>query len=422
MTPDHGQANAYGDRFELARMARRRAESGGWWRAAWTSLRRIVRPNGYRPPAGAAPSGDGGPALPPNKRLFLATWGGFIALIYLAIGTLAYGIVHGEKLASEANYRLRLTPGAVERGQTPPDPIPETGDFVPVTLGLYLDGIDGMAIRDSVWTPTFYIWFRWKGDRALSPGASFRIVDGRIERKDLQDEYYGADGTNYQRYRVIARMTKFFNTTRVPLDGHMLNIYIEDTRLDAARLRYVADPASNVSSRVRVSGYSIAKSQQAVKTHTYRTSYGDPREVGAGNRTFSMYTYGLNISREGMGVYFKIFIGLFAGMALAFASFGLRASDAGPRFSMLAGAYFGAVANSYLAGSLIPSSGQFGLVEYVTFTGLFTIFFSLIATIISVFIWNKLADKPLSRAFDIITVTTAGIGYTLVNVAMPLAA
>jgi hypothetical protein len=90
-----------------------------------------------------------------------------------------------------------------------------------------------------------------------------------------------------------------------------------------------------------------------------------------------MYTYGLDIRRQGMGVYFKIFIGLFAGMALAFTSFGLRASDAGPRFSMLAGAYFGAVANSYLAGSLIPSSGQFGLVEYVTFTGLFTIFFSL---------------------------------------------
>jgi hypothetical protein len=72
-------------------------------------------------------------------------------------------------------------------------------------------------------------------------------------------------------------MTKFFNTARVPLDGHMLNIYIEETRLDASRLRYVADPASNASSRVQVSGYTIDKSQQAVKTHTYRTTYGDPR-------------------------------------------------------------------------------------------------------------------------------------------------
>ena len=368
------------------------------------------------------PEGPSEPGLPDRQRLFLIGWAGLIALIYVAIGTLAYTVIHGEKLSAEANQRIRLTPGAVERGQTPPEPIPATGNFVPVTIGLYLDGIDGMSIRDSVWTPTFYVWFQWKGDRALSPGASFRIVDGRIERKDLQDEHYGADGTNYQRYRVIARMTKFFNTTRVPLDSHMLNIYIEDTRLDASRLRYVADPGTNVSSRVRVSGYKVAKSEQVVKTHTYRTSYGDPREVGAGNRTFSMYTYGLSIGRDGMGVYFKIFIGLFAGMALAFASFGLRASDAGPRFSMLAGAYFGAVANSYLAGSLIPSAGQFGLVEYVTFTGLFTIFFSLVATIISIFIWNTKADKKLSRAFDLTTIAMAGTGYVLVNLVVPWSA
>ena len=86
---------------------------------------------------------------------------------------------------------------------------------------------------------------------------------------------------------------------------------------------------------------------------------------------------------------------------------------------MLAGAYFGAVANSYLAGSLIPSSGQFGLVEYVTFLGLFTIFLSLIATVVSAFIWNTLDDRPLSRRFDRWTVVTIGLGYVAINLALP---
>ncbi|MBR0647454.1 hypothetical protein [Plastoroseomonas hellenica] len=358
-----------------------------------------------------------------RKRLFVLAWASFIILIYLGIGVTAVSVVHGERVSSAAGHRARMTVGAVERGQTPPEPIPEAGDFTNVTIGLYLDGIETLSIRDSFWAPTFYIWFRWQGDRALNPGANFRLVDGSITRRDLQEEYYGADGTNYQRYRVTARMTKFFNTTRVPRDDHMLNLYIEDARFDATRLRYVADPASNVSSRVRVSGYTISRSsEQVAKTHTYRSSYGDPRLEGQGNRTFSMFTYGVRIERSGMGVYFKVFIGLFAGMALAFASFGLRASDAGPRFSMVAGSYFGAVANSYLAGSLIPSSGQFGLVEYVTFIGLFTIFFSLIATIVSIYIWNIRADKELSRAFDVTTVTAAGIGYVAVNILLPLSA
>lgn len=310
-----------------------------------------------------------------------------------------------------------------QRALPPLDAVPETGSFTPVTIGLYLDGIEAMSLRDSFWTPTFHAWFRWTRDRALNPGANFRLMDGSITRKELQDEHYGADGTNYQRYRVTARLTKFFNTTRVPRDSHQLNIYIEDSRLDVSQLRYVADPATGVSSRVRVSGYTVARqAEQVAKMHTYRTSYGDPRAEGGGNRTFSMYAYGVSVERTGLGVYFKVFIGLFAGMALCFASFGPRASDAGPRFSMVAGSYFGAVANSYLAGSLIPSSGQFGLVEYVTFLGLFTIFFSLLATITSIYLWAVRGDKELSRAFDLVTVGVAGIGYVVVNFVLPLSA
>ena len=89
---------------------------------------------------------------------------------------------------------------------------------------------------------------------------------------------------------------------------------------------------------------------------------------------------------------------------------------------MVAGSYFGAVANSYLAGSLIPSSGQFGLVEYVTFLGLFTIFFSLVATIASIYLWAIREDRQLSRAFDRVTVGVVGIGYIAVNIVLPLSA
>ncbi len=362
------------------------------------------------------------PNLSPRRRAVLLGWLALIVVLYMAIGAWGSGVIRSERLAADASHAIRLTPGLVEHGQTPPDPIPESGDFTPVTVGLYLDGIEAVSVRDSFWSPTFYIWFRWTGDRDLAPGANFRVIDARTDRKELVEEFHGPDNSHYQRWRVTARVTKFFNTTRVPLDGHMLNIYVEDGRLDASRLRYVADPATNLSSRARISGYDILGGAQVVKTHTYRTTYGDPRAEAGRWRTFSMFTYGVTIQRAGMGVYIKIFLGLFAGMALALTSFALRASDAGPRFSMLAGAYFGAVANSYLAGSLIPSSGQFGLVEYVTFLGMFTIFFSLIATIVSIYIWNILADKEYSRAFDRVTVLATATGYVVVNLVLPLSA
>ena len=85
---------------------------------------------------------------------------------------------------------------------------------MPVTVGLYLDGIDTLSIRDSFWNATFYVWFRWQGDGALNPGASFRLVDGRIERREVMEEHTVPDGSHYQRFHVTARTTKFFNTTR----------------------------------------------------------------------------------------------------------------------------------------------------------------------------------------------------------------
>ena len=73
---------------------------------------------------------------------------------------------------------------------------------------------------------------------------------------------------------------------RVPLDDHMLNIYVEDAVNDVGRLRYVADSASNVSSRVKIPGYNITGFSNVVKPHTYKTTYGDPRMAEGKHTTF----------------------------------------------------------------------------------------------------------------------------------------
>src|SRR5581483_7026914 len=134
--------------------------------------------------------------------------------------------------------------------------------------------------------------------------------------------------------------------------------------------------------------------------------YGDPRLEKGARTTFTVFNCAVSIKRSNMGVYFKSFIGLFAGMLLTFTSFLIRASEGGPRVSMPVGSYFGAVANSYLVGSMLPSSGQFGLVEYVSFLGLFTIFACLLSAVMSMYIWHVIADKELSRSFDRATLTT----------------
>jgi hypothetical protein len=202
----------------------------------------------------------------------------------------------------------------------------------------------------------------------------------------------------------------------------MLNIYLEDGARDSGSLRYVADPGANVSSRVRIPGYQITGKANVVKPHAYRSSYGDPRVADKTEKVFSQYIAGISIARSSTGVYNKIFLSLFAALALALCSFYVKASDAGPRFSLPSAAYFGAVANSYVANSILPPSGSFGLVDYVAAFGLSTIALCLILALLSNFIFVKRDDKALSYALDRVMFWVLLVCCVVANVAIPWAA
>lgn len=360
--------------------------------------------------------------LTPQQRRFIKVWVAVIAVLFLLLAWVSIAIIEQEKMASAQNHILRMSAASVEPGKTPPDPLPGNTDFTPVNVGIYLDGIENVSIKDSFWTATFYVWFRWKGDKSLDPGKTFQLVDAKIEKKDMLDNYVGADGTNYQNYKVVAKMSKFFNTTRVPLDDHMLNIYIEDGVNDVSRLRYVADSATNISSRVKVPGYSITGIGSVVKPHTYKTTYGDPRAAEGKRTTYSEYTFAISIKRSNMGVYLKLFIGLFAGVLLTLGSFFIRPSDTGPRFGLPSAAYFGAVANTYMVASLLPSSGQFGLADLVTGIGLFTISLCVVASLTSGYYYLRKDQKEFSKHFDRASWVAIFLGYAALNVVLPLAA
>ncbi len=360
--------------------------------------------------------------LPPERKTFLKYWKVGITIFYFLLAVVIVLIVQNEKDISKRNQTLRMDTSQVEPGKTPPDPLPDNTDFQQVRIGLYLEGIDTFSIKDSSWSATFYLWFSWKGDKSVDPGKSFQLVDAKIERKDLIDSYYGTDGTNYQQYKIVAKFTKFFNATRAPLDDHMLNIYIEDSNRDVSKLRYIADGANNFSSRVNIPGYRITGFSTVVKAHTYRTSYGDPRLSDDARKTFSEFAYALTIKRSGLGTYFKLFIGLFAGVLLTLCSFFIRPSDTGPRYALPSASYFGIIANAYMTHSMLPPSNYFGLTDLVTGVGLFTISVCVITSLISGHYFLRKKEEDFSRALDNLAWKYIGFGFLAINILMPICA
>ena len=360
--------------------------------------------------------------LTDDRKLFLKGWVAAIASAFLLLSLLVVVIVQGEKDHANRNHALRMSPTDVEPGKTPPDPLPSNTDFTEVNIGLYLEGIENLSVRDSHWSPTFYLWFRWKGDKSLDPGKNFRLVDAKIDKKELITDYSSADGNNYQLYKLIARNSKFFNTTRVPLDDHMLNIYVEDSVNDVSKLRYVVDMSTEVSSRVKIPGYNITGFSTVVKPHTYKTTYGDPRLANNSRATFSEFNFALTIKRSGIAIYLKLFIGLFAGVLLTMCSFFIRPSDTGPRYALPSAAYFGVIANAYMTNSLLPPSSSFGLSDLATGIGLFTISLSVVASLISGHYYLRKKEEEFSRQLDRLSWRSIGAGFLIVNIILPFCA
>jgi hypothetical protein len=120
-----------------------------------------------------------------------------------------------------------------------------------------------------------------------------------------------------------------------------------------------------------------------------------------------------------MGLYFKIFLSLFAALVLALSNFFVNPSDVGPRFSLPSAAFFGAVANSYVANSLLPASDSFGLVDYVAGFGMGTIFFTIALSLLSNYIFVKKQDKPMALALDRVMFLTLGTCILTANILIP---
>lgn len=358
-------------------------------------------------------------SLSASQKKIVIGFATFIIGVYIALMYSSVRAIANNQVASELAHTTRITPAGIQQKKIPV-PLATQKKITKVRVGTYIDTIDDFSIKESEWNTTFYIWFTWQGEPNINPGAKFQIIDGIITEKELLKEYYDDHGTNYQQYLVSAKITKFFNTYSIPLDDHMLNLYIEDGAKEATQLQYVADEFSGISSNISIPGYKIASNDNIVKNHTYASTFGDPSIEADNKTTYSQYVCSMQIKRSSFGFYIKIFLSLFAALLLTFVSFFIRASEIGARFALTTGAYFGAVANTYVVNSLLPSSGAFGLMDIITGIGLITIFLSIVLTLYSNYLFVYKGEKTLSTVFDRVMLGALGGGCLITNLVIPL--
>ena len=361
-------------------------------------------------------------SLSRGQKVFLLLW----ALVILSAGITA-GVVISEQQKENLQHSIdshmaRIDPNVTESGKTEPERTPPAGheNDVPldVKVGVYMDRIPSLSIRDSQWTADFYIWFNWADD-SLHPGDTFQVVNGEILSRNKLEEKT-VNGMHYALYRVTARTTKVFNTSRFPRDDHLLTLSIEDTVLQSYQLRYIADDAnSSVSSRVSVTGYKIYQTSSVVKPHSYKTTRGDPELPEGYKATYSQFIYGIWLARPNWGLHFKMFVTLFAAIIISMVGFFTAPSQ---RFGLVIGSFFAAVANTYVTSAIIPDTGIATLADVINGIGVGIIAVIMFQTIISNHFYEKRKQDVFSDVFDDLTFVLLMGLYIWLNISIPLAA
>lgn len=290
-----------------------------------------------------------------------------------------------------------------------------------VQVGMSLDRISEINLQEAGWTADFHIWFRWTGDD-VDPGKNFQIVNGRIlEKTELQTQV--SNGQRYEHYRVTARMIKYFDPARFPFSAEGLIIEVVDAVDGADRLRFLADEQSgDVRHLAAPQGVTISRTIVAVKAQGYGPSRSEAAAPDRGETVHSLFIVGMLGKPIGTSVYFRLFITLFAAVAVSVIVFFIKPLHVDPRFGLPVGAFFAATGNNIYVGTLLPLSERVTLAQMVNAVTVVTILLILIQSAISLRIFDSMGRERFSRVFDIVSFVVIVSAYLALNLILPLAA
>ncbi len=308
---------------------------------------------------------------------------------------------------------------AADEAKAPPAAaaVPAPSGPVEVTVGIWINQIHELSLKENYFVADFYVWFRWKGED-LKPQNSFALVDGRIESKTEAVTRVLENGDNYAYVRVVARMTKFWDVKNFPLDDHQLSVIVEEEENEDNKLKYVIDAAnSGTEPRIRVPGWSLAKKETVATLGVYKSNFGDVTLPTGNESKYARASLTMFFDREGTSYFAKLFFGLWVAALIAFLAFFIKPTDVDPRFGLGVGAIFAAIASEYIVTSSLPDTNIITLADWLHLIAFAFIFVSIAQSTYSLWLFQN-EQEAKSKRLDKLFVMVLPLSYVITNFVM----
>ena len=230
-----------------------------------------------------------------------------------------------------------------------------------VKTGIYVTSIHDIDFKEQEYTVDFWLWLKYK-----NPGFDFshnleiplaKTVDKYFETIDT------SDGQVSMLMKLQCVMKDSWRITNFPFDKQTLRLSIENSQYDSKALVFLPDTMGrHFDPRFTLPNWTIDTFRVTVATKAYETTFGD-ESLSTPHTEYSSFRVRVSIERNAIGLFWKLFIGMYVAFLIAYVCFYIHADSIDSRFSLSVGALFAVIGNKYIVDASLPESLTFTLVD-----------------------------------------------------------
>lgn len=256
-----------------------------------------------------------------------------------------------------------------------------------VYTGVYITSIHDINFKDKEYNINLWLWLKYKNKsfdflhnlevpQAKSVTTSFSTIDSSGNRI-------------YLLMKLQCVMKDSWAIDNFPFDSQHLRFSIENSQFDSKSLVFAADTlGKHFDPRFTLRGWRIDSLAISTGIKVYETGFGD-ETLKTPHTEYSNYKMKLRIDRDAMGLFWKMFLGMYVAFLIAYMCFYIHMDSIDSRFGLSVGALFAVIGNKYIIDSALPESTTFTLVD--TLHGITLLF------ILSVIICTSWSLKLMKR-------------------------
>ncbi|MDB5279788.1 MAG: hypothetical protein JWR61_4743 [Ferruginibacter sp.] len=281
-----------------------------------------------------------------------------------------------------------------------------------VFTGIYVTGVHGIDFKQKEYTIDFWLWLKYKNK-------DFDFIQNLEipQAKSISKSFSTVDTSNgvYLLLKLQCVMKDSWKIGNFPFDRQKLRLSIENSQFDSRSLIFAPDTlGQHYDRRFMLSGWNIDSFNITMGNRVYETGFGDPG-LAKPHTEYSNFKVAIVLNRAAMGLFWKIFLGMYVAFLIAYTCFYIHADGIDSRFGLSVGSLFAVIGNKYIIDSSLPESTSFTLVDTLHGLTLFFIFAVITCTAYALKLVKQGRIKDANK-FDMIAAQTLLVIYVGLNI------